>query len=118
MLWLISNPIATILMPYLIEKSDGKTDLFGFYARLNGTFVLISGLILFLISPWFFPAFFGADFVHSVFAFKVLLPGVIIMSLNKVFSIYVYAENRIFYNLLATIVGLVLTLSLDLLLIP
>jgi O-antigen/teichoic acid export membrane protein len=118
MLWLISNPIATILTPYLIEKNEGKAEMFGFYARLNGTFIMASAILLFFISPWFFPAFFGADFVNSVFAFKLLLPGVVIMSLNKVFSVYVYSENKIFYNLLATIIGLAFTLTLDLLLIP
>jgi O-antigen/teichoic acid export membrane protein len=118
MLWLISNPIATILTPYLIEKNEGKADMFGFYSRLNGTLIIVSASILFLISPWFFPAFFGPDFVNSVFAFKVLLPGVVIMSLNKVFSVYVYSESKIFYNLLATVVGLAFTLSLDFTLIP
>ena len=118
MLWLISNPIVVILTPYLIEKSEGKTELFGFYSRLNSTFIFLAAAVLFFVSPWFFPAFFGPDFVQSVFPFKILLPGVVIMSLNKIFSVYVYAENKIFYNLLATVVGLVFTLSLDLLLIP
>ncbi len=118
MLWLISNPIVVILTPYLIEKSEGKTELFGFYSRLNATFIFFAGLILFAISPWFFPAFFGTDFTLSVLPFKILMPGVVIMSLNKVFSIYVYSESKITYNLLATIVGLIFTLSLDLLLIP
>ncbi len=62
--------------------------------------------------------FFGEAFAESVWAVWLLLPGIITFSVARVLSMYLLGRNQLKIDLLASACGLVVTLVLDLVLIP
>lgn len=118
MFWSITNPIATVLVPYMSAKSDESSrTTFAFFSRLNFTIILGFVLVFFFIAPFFFPIY-GADFIRSVIPFQILIFGILMSCVSKIFAVYIYSHNKIHYNLYATIIGFILTIVLDFVLIP
>lgn len=120
--WLISNPIAAVLTPY-VAGSSARMDLdlattFAFYSRLNFTAVLVLIALSAFAAPYVIPLVYGSRFAGSVLPFVILLPGILASCATKVFALYVYVTGNIKYNLVATAIGTVVTVTLDLLLIP
>ena len=62
--------------------------------------------------------FFGEAFADSAWAVWLLLPGIVTFSVARVLSMYLLGRNQLRIDLLASFVGLVVTLALDFLLIP
>lgn len=119
MFWLISNPIVTVLTPYLIQKNGIERDeMFKFFSKLNFTLVVLLMIVALVVSDFFLPFLYGNEFIKSVLPFKILLAGILFSSITKIFATYIYAQNKIQYNLIATIAGLIITISFDFILIP
>jgi O-antigen/teichoic acid export membrane protein len=120
MLWLISNPLATVLAPHLSETDDSaKTkDFVAQLSRLNVTVVLGAAAVMFLLADFVFPFLYGPDFSNAVFPFKVIVAGIVFTCITKIFATYIFSRGKVIYNLWATIVALAATIVLDLLLIP
>jgi O-antigen/teichoic acid export membrane protein len=120
MLWLISNPLATVLGPHLSEQDDTiKTkDFVAQISRLNVTVVLCCAAVMFLLADFIFPFLYGADFSKAALPFKVIVGGIVFTCITKIFATYIFSRGKVIYNLWATIVALAVTIVLDLLLIP
>lgn len=118
MFWLLSNPIQYVLIPYLVKRDEKDMESFVFLSKLNFTLVILAMIASVLVAHIIFPLVYGAEFTHSVQPFYLLLPGILFACLTKVFSAYIFAMNKLSYNLIATIVGLAFALALDFLLIP
>ncbi len=119
MFWLFSNPVVTVLTPYLpAQNEQEKNETFTLFSRLTFTVVLALMVVAFFVAGLVLPFVYGPDFVHSVTAFRILLPGILFSCLTKIFGVYIYSTGKIQYNLIATFIGFVFTVALDLLLIP
>ena len=119
MFWSVSEPIATVLTPYLNNpKEPNKWRKFTFFSRLNFTLVAGAGLVAFLFASILIPVVYGEDFAESVLPFQILLPGILLSCGSKIFAVVAISEDKIKYNLYATAVGLVVTVVLDFWLIP
>lgn len=118
MFWYISNPIVNVLSPHLIENQGNSYSQFSFFSKLNSTLVFILIMIALVIADWIIPFVYGQDFENSILPFKLLLPGIFFSCIGKIFSVYIYAQNKVIYNLYATIAGAVVTIALDFILIP
>lgn len=117
--WMIPNPIASVLQPYL--NSPDKTRRlvkFKLYSRLNTSLVVIGACIAFFLAPLLIPLVYGDEFAGSVLALQILLPGIVFSCLSKIFSILILNSGKVYYNLLATAIGLIITIVLDFTLIP
>jgi len=77
--------------------------------------VLVIGVI---ISPFVIPFLYTHEFQASVIPFQILLGGMFFSSLTKTLSSYIFAVGKVKINLLATVVGVIITLILDFTLIP
>jgi len=62
--------------------------------------------------------FFGPAFADSAWAVWLLLPGIVTFSVARVLSMYLLGKNLLKVDLMASVAGMVVTLGLDLLLIP
>src|SRR6266478_3553816 len=118
-IWYVSTSAATVLAPRVAagetQESDDTT------ARVSRTVFVVSlaaAILLGLTAPLIIRILFGAGFAPSVAAVWLLLPGVVTLSVARVLSSYLLGRNRHQVDLVASLAGLVVTLALDLLLIP
>jgi O-antigen/teichoic acid export membrane protein len=120
MLLMISNPISSVLFPYLSEqeKENNKINMFAFFSRINTFLILILSIVFFFLGKYFIPLLYGAEFIGSLEVFKIMVIATFFMGITKVIATYIASVNKIKYNLFATIIGFVITLLLNLILIP
>lgn len=119
MFWLISNPIVMVLTPYLVQKKGTERDeIYKFFSKLNFTSILLLMIVAFAVSDFLLPFIYGEEFGKSVLPFRIMLSGVLFSCITKVFAAYIYSQNKIQYNLIATIAGLLITVIFDFMLIP
>lgn len=118
MFWSITNPILTVLIPYLAsDDSEEGMAHFKFYSRLNFTIILVGVGLLFALADFIFPIY-GHDFTQSVWPYRIMAFGIIMSCITKVFATYIHVRNKLQYNLIVTIFSFLCTLLLDLWLIP
>jgi len=119
-LLIISQTTATVLFPYLSEEKNGikKINLVAFISRIN-TSVLILGLcFMFISGKYLIPLVYGDEFTASISAFRIMIIATLFTGLTKTFATYLASENKIQYNLYATIVGLIITIVFNIILVP
>jgi len=118
MFTMISMPIASVIMPYMAEEKDEiKHKIFKRYSRLNLTAISFLMIIAFFICDFIIPWVYGAEFYASALPFKILLPGVLLACQTKLFATYIISYGKQQYNLIATIIGFLASLPLNIFLI-
>jgi O-antigen/teichoic acid export membrane protein len=120
LLWLISNAAAVVLFPR-VAAGTGR-HAFGPEAARVSRLVLVATLFaasaLALVSPVVIPALYGAEFAPSVVPLLWLLPGVVAFSIANVLGSFVTGIGRPGLILATSVLGLVVTVPMDLILIP
>jgi len=118
-IWLIPVALAMVLLPYFLQApSKDATKALIFFSRFNFLTSVLLGLLGFVCSGYVIPRLYGEAFALAVVPFRILLFGIVAGSFTKIFSVYIIAKGRISHNLLATAIGLILTVILDFTLIP
>ncbi len=120
MLLMLSAPIATVLFPYLVEETDKlkKISLVGLLSRINTLSLIIGAFFMFFTSEFIIPTIYGQEFINSISSFKIMIFATIFMGLTKIFASYLASEDKVSYNLYATIIGFIITFSLNTYLVP
>lgn len=118
-LLLAASPIEEVLKPYLIgmERKEGN-EVFTQYFRIILVVISSLSLTLYFVSSWLVPTFFGTDFISSVVPLKILCLGVIFVNINRLFINYNSSFNDLTINNWGQWLGVLITIVLDLLLIP
>jgi O-antigen/teichoic acid export membrane protein len=119
-LLIASAPITSVLFPYLSEEKERlkKINLVALFSRIN-TLCLILGLSLMLLTgKYFIPFVYGEEFLGSISAFNIMIFASLFRGLTKMFSTYLASENKVIYNLYATIIGFVITIGFNIVLVP
>ncbi len=117
-IWHIPNAVAAINFPKTAANWDEAKSFTPFLARTTGyiSLFLSSGLIL-LGFPFIYLAY-GTDFIGAYPALLSLLPGTIFMAVGKVVASDLAGRGKPHYGTLSAFISLILTILLDLLLIP
>ena len=119
MVWYIANSAGTVLAPRVAaakpEQGDRMTEA---VCRVVAFLAVVAAVVLGLLAPFVVVLFFGPAFGDSKWAVWLLLPGVVTFSVARVISMYLLGRNQLKIDLLASSVAFVLTLALDLALIP
>ena len=71
-----------------------------------------------MLGGYVVPFVYGEVFSESILSLYLLLPGAVFSSVAKVFSVYLVTNGRMMFNVISVSVGVLVTLVLDLLLIP
>ena len=117
--WFITNAASIVLAPRVASAKPDEADrVTEAVARVVGLLTLVAAIALAVTAPLLVVLFFGADFAESTWAVWLLLPGIVTFSVSRILSMYLLGRNKLKIDLLAAAVGLVVTLALDLLLIP
>jgi O-antigen/teichoic acid export membrane protein len=116
MVWMI--PLAINLVYFPILCAEPSVSITIKITRFNNLLVLAISLIGLIVAPFIIPFLYTDEFQASVLIYQILLGGMFFSSLTKTLSSYIFAVGKVKINLLATIVGVIITLILDLILIP
>jgi O-antigen/teichoic acid export membrane protein len=117
--WYISQAAATVLFPE--TSSMKKEDAYSFTAFICRNVLLIVlciSTVLFILGRILITTVFGVDFVISVMPLRLLLPGILFLSLNKVLCAGFSGTGRPEYGTYTAAVAACTTVALDFLLIP
>lgn len=87
-------------------------------SRVLVAFYFMLVLLLILTGRWLFPFVFGSSFDTMYRAFVLLTPGLFALSLLALMAAYFAALNKVKWNLYASLAGLAVILTGDILLIP
>lgn len=118
MFWLVSNPISTVLVPYLSNPDNHDTSVFQFFSKVNFTTVFLAMILAVILAPILFPLIYGPAFLKSVEPFYYLLPGILFNCTTRIFGTYIQAVNKPEYNLISNVAGALITIPLCFVLIP
>ncbi|HEX6717747.1 MAG TPA: polysaccharide biosynthesis C-terminal domain-containing protein [Pyrinomonadaceae bacterium] len=120
LIWLLSSSAASVLLPK-IAASEGSTDSIKNTNRLNRLIFaasLISALVLGVVASQAIPLLYGQAFWPSFPALLVILPGIAAFSTVNILAAYIAGIGQPRLNLAVALVALVVTVGLDLYLIP
>lgn len=119
MVWYLPNAAGIVLAPRVASAgADAADRLTEQVCRVVTVLALAIAGVLAVLAPFVVIIFFGAAFSESVWGVWLLLPGIVTFSVARVLSMYLLGRNRLKVDLAASLVGLVVTLALDLVLIP
>jgi O-antigen/teichoic acid export membrane protein len=118
-LWQIPNAIAVALLPRTARTAEAGSVPFT-CAVVRHVFLIAcaSGVAVAALSPYLIPLIFGARFSPSVSVIWWILPGTIALAVGKVMAADLAAREKPEYSSMFAAVALVVTVALDLLLIP
>ena len=117
LIWILPTLLAALIIPK-VGKIDFKNQNIERLIRLVFSFNLFGGLILAFSSFYLIPLIFGKEFTRSILPFCLILPGIVLLSLQIILSAYFSGKGEIKTNLITSIVLLIVIILLDLLLIP
>ncbi len=117
--WYVANAAGTVLAPRVAAAGPEEADRIAErVSRVVTLLAAVAALVLGFVAPWVVVLFFGSDFADSKWAVWLLMPGIVTFSVARVMSMYLLGRNQLKVDLLASFIGFVVTLALDLLLIP
>lgn len=120
LLWLMSNSVATVLLPKVAASTDESVSIrhTARVTRLSLWATAVCGAALALLATQAIPLLYGEAFRPSVLALLWLLPGIVVFSIANVLAAYIAGIGKPRLNLLVSGVSLIVTITLDLILIP
>jgi len=119
-LYLLPNTLGLVVLSYVAdpETRDNATEQTALIARLFFVTMIVGAVAFSPFSSWFFGFAFGPDFRASGPIFNLLLWGIVPYSLASVLIGFLTGANQVRHVLVAASAGLILTLALDMLLVP
>lgn len=117
--FMVPEPITRVLQPHLVSDDQaGLLAQFRFWARLCITLVMLGGAVFVSGAELIFPLVYGEVFLASAVPFRLLMPGIVFACISKMLVLLVVRTGQVKYNALASGAGLLITVVLDLWLIP
>lgn len=120
LLWLMSNSVASVLLPKVAASTDdgGSIRHTALVTRLSLWATALCGLALAVLATQAIPLLYGEAFRPSIMPLIWLLPGIVVFSVANVLAAYIAGIGKPRLNLIVSGVSLVVTIGLDLALIP
>jgi O-antigen/teichoic acid export membrane protein len=120
LLWLMSNSVASVLLPKVAASSDAGATIRHTtrVTRLSLWATVMGALALALLATQAIPMLYGEAFRPSIAALVWLLPGIVVFSIANVLAAYIAGIGKPHLNLWVSGISLVITIALDLILIP
>jgi O-antigen/teichoic acid export membrane protein len=117
-IWFVTRALGYVLFPHTAAGSEDNSRL---VASLAGFFFyasIVAAVLLGLVSRQLVPYLFGQKFLAAVPTLLALLPGVAAFSVVHVLAGYLIGRGKAMWNTYVALLSLVLTVALDLILIP
>lgn len=120
LLWYLPNTVGVVLFPTL-SSEDNEKDIHIFSALVcRHTLVTTSlgAICLALIGKYLILLFYGAQYIRSINAMLLILPGVVAMSIYKVLTRNFSSRNRQQVSIMAATISLIVNICLNFAWIP
>jgi O-antigen/teichoic acid export membrane protein len=120
LIWLLSTSAASVLLPK-VAAAEGSVDSIQNTNRLTRLVLsasVVSAVGLILVTSQAIPLLYGDAFRPSFPALVVILPGIAVFSTVNILAAYIAGIGQPRWNLGIAVVALIVTVSLDLYLIP
>ena len=119
-IWVIAQSISTVQYTHIVNNiaNDDGIQVTKSSARISLYFSLLAALIIVILPNVFFHFIFGKDFGQVKDITLLLFPGVIAMALSNIWGHYFSAIGKTRILVLKSSMGLILTLSLSLFMLP
>lgn len=112
-------PFNQVLSPYITgSPKEDHSAMIGRISRINLSISLLAALFIILFAQLIIPVLFGAQFSDAIPAAEILAVGIIFISQRLVFASYFRATDHNRYVIQSSWGGVVVTIILDLVLIP
>jgi O-antigen/teichoic acid export membrane protein len=120
LLWLMSNSVASVLLPKIAASTDdgGSAQHTARVTRLSLCATAVCGVALAVLATQAIPLMYGEAFRPSIAALLLLLPGIVVFSVANVLAAFMAGIGKPRLNLLVSGISLIITITLDLILIP
>ena len=119
LIYLIPLGISSVMIAYnAADDLDRVINNINKLVRIATFIVLVACLLALPVVNFFIPFFYGKDFTRSADVFKILLAGMIPLSVIQILTSFFGGRAKVIYNLLSAIVLFIVTILLDYLLIP
>jgi len=118
MIWLISKAAATVLLPNVAAFQAANAGRTAQITRIAFAVSVASAILLALFAVPLLPWVFGEEFRPSLTPLLWLLPGIVAFSAANVIASHLAGIGKPRLNFFVSLAGLVVTIALDLLLIP
>lgn len=118
-IWRLPMAVGTVLFPKVPQMHPVDASyLTARLVRIVLTVTTISAVVLGVVAPLFLPMLYGHAFSPAVQPLLIMLPGVALLSANKVLGNYFSGRGRPLLNTIIATITLAMIVPLDLLLIP
>jgi len=118
-LWMFGNSVAVVLFPTTAGQSEGQANRLTARACRQVVWItLAEALALAATAWWLVPFIFGQEYRSSVIPLWLLLPGTVALIIPNVLNAHFAGRGRPQIGAMAAGVSLVITVGLDLALIP
>ena len=119
-LLLASTPITSVLFPYLSAEKERlkKIKLLALFSRINSLGLFLGVVVMFFTGTYLIPLVYGEDFTGAIIVFDIMVFATLFRGLTMVFATYLASEGKVVYNLYATIIGFIITVTFNIVLVP
>jgi O-antigen/teichoic acid export membrane protein len=119
LLWLLTDPMAAALLPHQVRAREEDARRLGYAtARLNLAIALVIGGVAWIAAPLAIRVVYGPAFGGAASAFRLLLPGIVLLSAQRPLGAIVLKDGRPWLGTLLGGGALILNVLLNLVLIP
>lgn len=119
-LWKITGSVGTVILPMTTHSKD-KIEMREFInkiTRMSFYLILLGSVFLVIISKPLIMILLGKPFLPAADALNFLIPGISIFSISNILSNYIAGVGKVEKNIIASTVSCILTVVLDIMLIP
>ena len=115
----IPQSVNVVLFPEVSSLSNDEANALTPRVTRNSLFlVLVAGVVLYLISRPLLVLFYTTEFLPSLRAFQILIPGIVMLSVAKVLSSDLNGRDRRIYHTVATAIAFAVNIGLCFVWIP
>ncbi len=117
--WYLPSSAATVLFPWVADKSKNESAKFTAYVLRNSIFItFVIGVVLALSGKIIITILFGKAFDKSVLLLYILLPGILCLGITRILGAHFQGSGRPELGTLMVAFSFVETVVLDVVLIP
>lgn len=119
LIWLLTDPLAAAVLSHQVRSPDrGHVRLGLAVTRMSlllGAIVAVGGAVA---APFIIPLVFGSEFRGAVAPFQLLLPGVVMLAIQRTLMGVLVMEGRAWFLSVLSMLALVANIALNFALIP
>lgn len=119
-LWIVSQSISTVLFPKVasLKDEDEKKHLTSLVSRFVLWFSIIAGIAFYFASDLVISILYGEEFKESAVILKVLLPGIVFFSVDRILSSDLAGRGKPELNMYTSLFTVIGNIVLNILLVP